>query len=366
MQAYLDLLRTIRDTGHDHPDRTGVGRRSIFGAMLRFDLSNGEFPFITTRYLKPEIFIAETLFFIRGWTNAAQLRELGAKIWDAWSVKAETPVNLIDKLVKQGIVPEEARLQALVGFPQDLMGEIGPMYGAMWRNWPRTDGKIQLAAIQRTVEQLPSDLVKALTEAYGTLPDNVKEATSLNEWLLHNYYSHVDQLNELVCELKTNPWSSRLTVTAANPEYMPIAGFSPDENVLLGRGALAACHTDFQCLVSPPKEEGGKKRLSLRFSLRSWDFPVGAPFNIASYALLLNLLAHVTDMEPYELIGFGTDVHIYTDQLPLIDEQLERAPLPLPKLWLNPEQKDLFAFTPDDIRLEGYEAHPAIKYPVAV
>lgn len=365
MQAYLDLLRHVRDHGHDHADRTGVGRRSVFGATLRFDLSDG-FPFITTRAMNTKLFVAEMLFFTRGWTNVAKLNEMGTKMWDEWAVKPDTVIGFIDKLVERKIVPEEARFPALMEFPKDLVGEIGPMYGAMWRSWPRVSDQIQTPAILRSVDQLPSDLVHSLTLAYRDLPDNVKAETSLEHWLFTNYYSHVDQLNELILNLKQDPWSSRHCVTAFNPELTPVPGYSPAENVLLQRGSLMPCHTDFQCMVSPPKEEGGKLRLSLRWSQRSVDVPIGLPTNISGYALLLSLLAHVTDMDAYELVFMGTDVHIYANQLEGVEEQLTREPRPLPTLWLNPEQKDLFAFTLDDIRLNNYLSHGKINYPVAV
>jgi len=147
---------------------------------------------------------------------------------------------------------------------------------------------------------------------------------------------------------------------------LPFEDLAPAHNVLLGRGALAPCHVYQQYMVSLPKQPDGKLRLSLHLTQRSSDFAIGLPVNIAQYSLLLSMIAQCVDMEPYQFHWCGVDVHLYSNHLSVVDRQLRREPLPLPRLWLNPEIKDLYAFTADDIRLDGYTAHGRIQYPIAV
>lgn len=366
MRQYLDLLRIIRYYGIDFKDdRTGHGRRRFFGAMLRFDISNGKYPLVTTRKLFPLGPIKEMLMFIRGETNIKFLHDRQSKIWDQWAVTDKTYEAYFQNLVDLGkATPEQAAFLAMSA-KKDAIGEIGPMYGAMWRCWPITNLQIDERTIRRTVDELPSDFVTRVSAAYEMLDHEQKKDMTLEKWLLTHYYSSVDQLNELVWNLRKDPYSSRHLVTAHNPEFTPVSGYSPDENVLLGKGSLMACHYSFEVFVKPPKEEGGKKRLSLKFNLRSADCSVGTPANIAGYAFLAHLLAHVTDMETDELIYMAADAHIYLDQLEGVEEQLTRAPRAVPTIRLNPDQKDIFAFDLADVSIEGYDPHPDIHYPVA-
>ena len=366
MKNYLSLLTDILDNGHTHGDRTGVGRRSIFSPQIRFDLSTGLFPVVTTRKINPMVGIIETLMFIRGETNTAQFHEHGVKIWDPWAVSPSSAQKYLETMQKLNACTDEqaaALITSLQSETEPLHGEIGPMYGSMWRHWPKTSDEIHRAEVRRTVADLPSDFLAKARVAYDNL---VEKPESEEQWLLSLYYSSVDQLNELVCNLKQNPFSSRHLVTAFNPEFTPIDGVSPDVNVLMMKGSLMPCHFAFQCFVLPAETEGGKLRLSLKSHIRSSDGPVGLPHNIVGYAFLLSVLAHCTDMEPYELVMDLGDAHIYRDQIDLALEQIELEPMPLPTLWLNPEKTDLFSFTPDDVRVDNYVSHPAIKYPVAV
>ena len=366
MQNYQNLLKDILDHGHDHIDRTGIGRRSIFGTQLRFDLSDGSFPLETTRFISEKVVIAETLMFIGGHTNTAFLNEHGVKIWDPWAIHDQTVVNYVEKLVQAGFVKPEAAPFMIENFNPESIGEIGPMYGFFWRHWPTLAQNIHREAVIRKVSDLPSDFVNTLSQVYADLTEEAKKETSLDDFLLIHYYSSVDQLNELILNLKNDPFSSRHVVTAFNPEYTPVPGFTPDENILIGKGCLMPCHFAFQCFVLPAKEQGGKLRLSLMWSQRSVDSAVGLPYNIASYALLLKLLAHCTDMDAYELIFSGGDTHLYLPHLETVQEQLSREPLPSPTLWLNPDKKDLFAFTFDDIKVNDYQHHPKLKYDIFV
>ena len=263
-QPYLDLLRHVRDTGVRKTDRTGTGTLSVFGHQMRFDLAQG-FPLITTKKLHLRSIIHELLWFLKGDTNIAYLNANKVSIWNEWA---------------------------------DANGDLGPVYGAQWRSWPKPDG--------------------------GT----------------------IDQITGLIADLKRNPDSRRHIVTAWNPADIP-------------RMALAPCHCLFQFWV-------GDGKLSCQLYQRSADLFLGVPFNIASYALLTLMVAQVTGYRPGDFVHSFGDAHIYLNHLDQVDEQLSRAPYPAPRMRLNPDVTDLFAFTFEDFTLEDYQAHPHIKAPVAV
>ncbi len=264
MQPYLDLLRHVLEQGHDKSDRTGTGTRSVFGWQMRFDLSEG-FPVLTTKKLHLKSIIHELLWFLRGDTNIAYLKEHGVSIWDEWA---------------------------------DARGDLGPVYGYHWRHWPARDG------------------------------------------------GEIDQIKQLVEALKTNPDSRRHIVTAWNPAD-------------IGRMALPPCHCLFQLYVAGD-------RLSCQLYQRSADIFLGVPFNIASYALLTAMLAQVCGYRPGEFIHTLGDAHLYSNHFEQARLQLARTPRARPRLWLNPQVDDLFAFRFEDIALEGYDPHPHIPAPVAV
>jgi thymidylate synthase len=264
MQQYLDLLRHVRDRGTRKSDRTGTGTLSVFGYQMRFDLQDG-FPLVTTKKLHVRSIIYELLWFLRGDTNVAYLRENGVTIWDEWA---------------------------------DPEGELGPVYGAQWRSWPTRDG--------------------------GT----------------------IDQIAEVVRRIRTDPDSRRLIVSAWNPAD-------------IGRMALPPCHCLFQFYVA-------NGRLSCQLYQRSGDVFLGVPFNIASYALLTHMVAHVTGLEPGEFIHTLGDAHLYLNHLDQADRQLARAPLPLPKLTIDRKLDDIGAFRFEDFVLTGYEPYAHIAAPVAV
>lgn len=366
MKNYLNLVQRVFTHGVDVDDRTGTGRRRLFGERLRFDLKEG-FPLVTTRKINPVIALAETLMFIRGKTNISELNQHGINIWNAWAVNSETRTKVLQKFVNSGLMTEEqAELEELEGYEESI-GEIGPMYGYLWRNWRDDSPHAGVPEpYARKLEELPSDFVKTCSEHYEGLSDSVKEKYPLEKWLRLHYHTSIDQLNELVLNLKQDPYSSRHLVTAFDPSLTPIKGFTPDENVLLQRGSLMPCHFAFQVFVNPPKAGEEKKRLSLKLSQRSADILVGMPYNIAGYALLAELLAHVTGMVADELILDFGDVHIYLDQLDKVETILSREPYSLPKLKINPNLTDLFATTLDDLEVVGYECHAAVKLPVSV
>jgi len=264
MQAYHDLLRHILEHGADKTDRTGTGTRSVFGYQMRFDLQAG-FPLVTTKKLHLKSIIHELLWFLKGETNIAYLKENGVSIWNEWA--SET-------------------------------GELGPVYGKQWRSWEGKDGKV------------------------------------------------VDQISELIQQIKKTPDSRRLIISAWNVAE-------------LSQMALMPCHALFQFYVANGK-------LSCQLYQRSADVFLGVPFNIASYALLTLMIAQVCDLQPGDFVHTFGDAHIYNNHFEQVHTQLERTPFALPTMRLNPAVTDIFSFEYDDFTLENYQFHPAIKAPVAV
>jgi len=193
----------------------------------------------------------------------------------------------------------------------DERGDLGPVYGYQWRSWPAPDGR------------------------------------------------NIDQVSQVIEQIRLNPDSRRIIVSAWNPADLPDETVSPQDNVAAGRMALAPCHAFFQFYV----RDG---RLSCQLYQRSADIFLGVPFNIASYALLTMMMAQVCDLDPGEFIHTLGDVHLYSNHLEQADEQLRRTPYDPPKIELNPDVRDLFAFRYEDFTLSGYEHHPHIKAPIAV
>ena len=277
MQTYLDLLQCILDKGSRKTDRTGTGTISLFGYQMRFDLAEG-FPAVTTKKLHFKSIIHELLWFLQGDTNIRYLNEHGVTIWNEWATAD---------------------------------GELGPVYGAQWRDWIAPDGR------------------------------------------------HIDQITQLLEDIRRRPDSRRHIVSAWNPALLPDETLSPGENAARGRQALPPCHTMFQFNVA----DG---RLSCQLYQRSADVFLGVPFNIASYALLTMMVAQVVDLEPGDFVHTFGDVHIYLNHLEQVETQLSREPFALPQMRINPAVRDLFAFRYEDFELVNYQCHPAIRAPIAV
>ena len=288
MHQYTTLLKTILKRGEVSTDRTGVGKRSLFGHQMRFDLRDG-FPLLGLRHIPLRLVAEELFWFLSGSTNLRDLQARGVRFWDAWETEWE------------GDLPD---------------GYLGPIYGAQWRLWHDGD---------------------------------------------------LDQISALIYGLKRDPFSRRHIVTAWNPtdvEYMRTQQCK----------APPPCHILFQCYASPDR------CLDLQIYQRSADVVIGVPFNIASYALLLELLGCVTNLKPRYLVHTLGDAHIYEypEHLAATHEMLRReksdirsegCPRPLPTLSFNPSiaGKEIFVIAWEDLRLEGYNPHPAIKdLPVAV
>lgn len=264
MKQYHDLLRHLLDHGTKKSDRTGTGTLSVFGYQMRFNLQDG-FPLLTTKKLHTKSIIHELLWFLKGDTNIAYLKENGVSIWNEWA---------------------------------DENGNLGPVYGYQWRSWPNPDG------------------------------------------------TNTDQIVHLINGLKKNPDSRRHIVSAWNPSF-------------IDQMALPPCHCLFQFYVADGK-------LSCQLYQRSCDTFLGVPFNIASYALLTLMVAQVCDLQPGDFVWTGGDVHLYSNHIEQAELQLTRDFHTVPTLKINPEVKDLFAFTFEDFTLENYDPHPHIKAAVAV
>ncbi|QQE10812.1 thymidylate synthase [Planctomycetota bacterium] len=274
MKQYLELMQHVLDHGVDRSDRTGTGTRSVFGYQMRFNLdpdTGGGFPCITTKKLHLRSIIHELLWFLQGDTNIAYLKENGVRIWDEWA---------------------------------DEQGNLGPVYGYQWRNYPKPSG------------------------------------------------GNVDQIKDLLNQLKNTPDSRRLIVCAWNP------GMIEDM-------ALPPCHAFFQ-FYSQPQDDGGPARLSCQLYQRSADIFLGVPFNIASYALLTMMIAQVTGHRLGDFVHTFGDAHIYSNHFEQAQLQLTRTPRQLPTMQINPDVTDLFDFKYEDFELLNYDPHPHIKAAVAV
>lgn len=301
MKQYLDLMRHIRDNGVRKEDRTGTGTVSVFGYQMRFDLSQG-FPLVTTKKTHLKSIVHELLWFIRGDTNIRYLVENGVSIWNDW--------------------PYQSWLKQ-TGQALDF-----PMYSPEWK-----------AKMKEFVDQIKND--QAFAEKYGDLGPVYG-----HQW---RNFEGIDQLAQVIEDIKSTPDSRRLIVSAWNPKDIPV----------MVKSGLPPCHTLFQFYVT----EG---RLSCQLYQRSADVFLGVPFNIASYALLAMMIAQVTGLQVGDFVHTFGDAHLYINHLDQVEEQLSRTPLPLPVMELNPEVTSLFDFVFDDIQLKGYQSHPHISAPVAV
>lgn len=340
-------------------------------------------PLVTTREVKPAAVIHELLWFISG---SVDINKLKFKFfWQRWAVTQADVDAWMDKYFN-GIPKDCEYYQKELAKAQEKIGTIGKMYGHAWRKAPMNVESIAWMP-KRELEDFPTPILDKIAEDFtadGRKPFEdgcsileqlyMQPDSESTKWLrevvtplaAQEYWKHYDQLNELILNLKTNPFSSRHRVMASIPEWTAFEHMSPQENTLAGRGCLTPCHTFFQCFVKPAETEGGKMKLSLKLYMSSNDMPVGRVYNIAQYSVLLCMIAQCVDMEADEFIISTGDGHIYSNQHEGVAEQVKREPLPLPKLWLNPAIKHLFDFTPDDIKILDYQCEPKIDYEVSV
>lgn len=366
MKQYIDVLKDIRDNGFDHPDRTGTGRRSLFGVTMRFNMNDG-FPLVTTKHLFYKGAFRELFWFISGSSNIMDLLRNDVHIWDKWAVNSETIENVLSE-VEEKDKPDIVKKQIEEALNTFYIHSIGPMYGYVWRHAPNDTTVKKIYESPVPFEDIASDKVTLFKKLYDEQKPVGEDKLPIpfEDMAVLMNSQKVDQLQQLILGLRRDPYSARHCMSAWVPAYLPIPGVPPRENVLHGRGALAPCHVFIQCFVSPPSAQGQKNRLSLMLYQRSNDAALGGPFNIAQYSLLLHLLSHVTDMEPHEFIYNNGDTHLYQDQLPFVDEQIARAPYPLPQLKINTTEKDIFKIRFEDIEIINYQHHKKISYPVSV
>lgn len=383
MQPYLDTMRRILTEGKRAPNRTGIDRIRLFGTQTRYDMADG-FPLDTTREINVNALIEETLFFISGSSRTLDLEEKGVKIWAPWTAR-ERDAEFKGTPLYNALVANDPNAQTSIdafgkGYTEQRkskIGTIGPMYGNVWRHLDETSNERMNARFWLndgfTFEDIPSDfvalLVKENEENEDLSPDERAVLNELGsykdsfkEYALEVYFEQgVDQLGNMMYNLKKHPYEARHCVTAWIPQYLPLYGVTPEENVFMGFGALPPCHAFFQCFVEPGQFGQGNGRLSLQMYQRSCDLQVGVPYNIAEYSLILSMIAHCLYMEPGDFIHATGDTHIYVNQIPQVQEQIQRTPGPLPRLWLNPNKRDLFSFTRDDIKILDYYPQEKIK-----
>ena len=301
MKQYLDLLKLVKETGIKKEDRTGTGTISIFGHQMRFNLQDG-FPLMTTKKVNLDSIIHELLWFIRGDTNIRYLVQNGVNIWNDWPFQSWlNETGQADKYVMHSKEWKEMMKTFVETIIRDedfasQYGDLGPVYGKQWRD-----------------------------------------------------FEGVDQLEQVIEDIKNSPDSRRLIVSAWNPKDIPV----------MIKSGLPPCHTLFQFYVSNGK-------LSCQLYQRSADVFLGVPYNISSYALLTLMIAKVTGLEPGEFVHSFGDTHIYLNHLEQVEEQLSREPHSLPQLKIKNNRSSLFEFEINDFELTEYDPHPFISAPIAV
>jgi thymidylate synthase len=358
-KQYQTLLQTILDFGVEKKDRTGTGTKSIFGYTIRHNMKDG-FPLLTTKKMAWKTMVTELIWFLRGDTNIKYLVDNNCHIWDGDAYQAYKRGFKEKHYLKPTSTKEEFinKIKTDDEFAKKW-GSLGKIYGYQWRSW---EGKGDYR-----------------------LPENISDWVYTESGLPVTEYQpkHIDQIANLISELKTNPDSRRLLVSAWNVS-----------DVESGSMVLPPCHYGFQVYT---RELSEKERLDLYFKLnpefrlvhedmneqmnkhniptraislmyncRSQDVPLGTPFNISSYALLLEIIAKQVNMVSDQLIGNLGDCHIYLNQIDGVKEQLTREPYPLPTVKISDRVvNDISEYTLDDIILENYQSHPTIKMPLS-
>lgn len=343
MQQYKDLIRTILSKGVKKADRTGTGTISIFGYQNRYQMSDG-FPLVTVKKTFTKGIIHELLWFLKGDTNIKYLVDNNVHIWDEWAYQ-----RYLKYCQDNSSLDKYSQLEFIEAIKQHTafaakFGDLGPIYGKQWVNW---------------------------------------EHTTIDGGFLSLEQESINQIDWLVKRLKTNPEDRGLIISAWNVPELP-------------QMALRPCHTMWQVIAEPLTDlerssyyvakfgyddawkryghnpdfyndtNTPKYKLHLQLYQRSADTMLGVPFNIASYAILLHMIAQCVNMVPGDFIHTFGDAHIYLNHVDAAKEILLKEPMKLPTLKLNPEIKNIFDFKVEDIQIEGYTSHPAVKLQVAV
>ena len=277
MKQYLELLEETLTTGCLKGDRTGTGTKSLFGRQIRFNLQEG-LPLVTTKRLHSKSIIHELLWFLSGDTNIKYLQDNGVSIWNEWATES---------------------------------GELGPVYGAQWRNWKGVEG-----------------------ESY-------------------------DQVSALIEGIKKNPDSRRHIISGWNVADLPDESRSPQENVVNGKMALPPCHLLYQWYVADGKLSGS-------LYIRSNDLFLGNPYNTCSLAIFTHMIAQQCDLDVGEIIISIGDCHLYSNHFEQAKIQLQREPKALPKLIIKRKPESIFDYRFEDFEIAGYDPHPHISAPIAV
>ena len=312
-ESYIELLEHLLENGVTKTDRTGTGTKSVLGYQMRFNLEDG-FPLLTTKKVPIKAIIHELLWFLRGDTNLKYLADNNVHIWDEWPYKAyliknNLPVPKTDSIEwSTGIKEFIEKIKTDDDFAKEY-GELGPIYGYQWRKWP------------------------SCAKASDGKP------------------THIDQIKNVIEQIKNTPDSRRMIVSAWNVVDI-------DE---MAKAGLPPCHCLFQFYVADGK-------LSCQLYQRSCDTFLGVPFNIASYALLIMIIAQITGLEPGEFVWTGGDVHLYSNHFDQAKLQISRKNdiRPLPKMNINNEKKNIEDFSIEDFELVDYNPHESIKAPIAV
>lgn len=394
---YFRIVNDILTNGKLKKNRTGVDTIGIFGAQAKYNVDLNAFPLLTTKKVHWPAIVHELLWFISGDTNIKYLVDNNVRIWNEWAFSRYQKVKptlggimLADKLL---FTNQEKRVLASKLEPEDVdvvdiikksiqekqnkfidrikndaefaekWGELGEgTYGGMWRNFP-----FYTTVNDNDASTCPKGTVS------GTKGDYAES------W----FFGRIDQLQKVIDKLKTNPDDRRMIVSAWHPHWVDHCALPPCHCFLIFNTEELTLEERFDLY----RKSGGNKgwvsvpemnekvlndaniptrRLNLMMTIRSNDIFLGKPFNIASYALMVAMMSHVSNMATGTLTYSIGDAHLYTNHLDQIKLQMSREPMKLPKLWLNPEIKSLFDFKYDDIKLIDYQSHPTIKADVAV
>lgn len=371
---YNRLLNTILTKGRRKKNRTGVNTLGVFGEQAKFEVRMDAFPILTTKRVWFKGIVHELLWFIKGDTNIKYLVDNDVHIWDEWAYKRYVDICKVNS-------------------------------NGWWNDWMRDnkDGTLSMFTQEEFINRIKENTIRIGGVSFADKWGDLGEGTYGGMWRAFPYFADeynppigqgfretVDQLKKVIDKLKTNPDDRRMIVSAWHPYWVDHCALPPchclfhfnteeltlNERINYVKGLPLSNTAEFWKALEVQSEEKQlewldvnnfpKRKLNLLLYQRSNDFFLGVPFNITSYSLLLAMVAHIVNMEPGTFTHCYGDAHIYQNHLEQVKLQLSREPKKLPRLWLNPDVKDLFSFKYKDIILMDYEPHPTIKAPIAV